>query len=426
LEKSCLEKEKEKDSGDSAASFRALILRAWMKILYLAGFAWEPKGTVRSRAFPLAVEMVRRGHEVTLLIAPYDNLVHSGRRFVSEGVQVINLEISGRGALVLARLPRQFLDLIDRIAPDLVHVFKPKGLAGITAMALLDRGYRALVVDCDDWEGWGGWNEVSRYPWVLKEFIDLQERWLVCNVPVVTAASRVLTHRARDLGKVPDRVFYVPNGISREQANSVSSRTRNMPPDRKRALGLSERPLILYAGHFDTVDDVPFFCRAAAPAALRHGATIALLGDGPGLGAAQRFFSSFQDLQVRCLGQLPYAEYAQFVAACDVATFPYPDHPVYRAKCSARIIDYMAFGKPILTTAVGQNMEYLVDGESGILTAAGDEKAYGAGLDGLLRDGDLRTRLGENARRRLLDNFLWSGRAADECEKAYTLAASLC
>jgi glycosyltransferase involved in cell wall biosynthesis len=109
-----------------------------------------------------------------------------------------------------------------------------------------------------------------------------------------------------------------------------------------------------------------------------------------------------------------------------VATFPYPDHPVYRAKCSARIIDYMAFGKPLLTTAVGQNMEYLVDGESGILTASGDEKAYGAGLDELLRDGDLRARLGENARRRLLDNFLWSGRAGDECEKAYTLAAGLC
>lgn len=79
-----------------------------MKILYLAGFAWEPKGTVRSRAFPLAVEMVRRGHEVTLLIAPYDNPAYSGQRFSSHGVQVINLKILGSGILALARMPGNF------------------------------------------------------------------------------------------------------------------------------------------------------------------------------------------------------------------------------------------------------------------------------------------------------------------------------
>jgi glycosyltransferase involved in cell wall biosynthesis len=363
--------------------------------------------------------MVRRGHDVTLLIAPYDNPVHSGRRFVSQGVQVINLKISGRGPSALARLPRQFLELIDQIDPELVHVFKPKGLAGMAAMALLDRGYRALVLDCDDWEGWGGWNEVKNYPWILKEFIDLEERWLVHHAPVVTAASRVLADRALDLGKRPERVFYVPNGISTEHAAWILSLTTS-----KQALGFSEGPLVLYAGHFDPVDDVPFFSRAAVPAALRHGATIALIGDGPELGAARKFFSAVPDLQVRYLGQLPYAEYARLVAGCDVATFPYPDNPVYRAKCSARIIDYMAFGKPILTTAVGQNTEYLVDGESGIITACGDEKAYEKGLDRLLEDADLRTRLGENARRRLVDNFLWSGRAADGCEMAYALATS--
>jgi glycosyltransferase involved in cell wall biosynthesis len=395
-----------------------------MKILYLAGFAWEPKGTVRSRAFPLAVEMVRRGHEVTLLIAPYDNPVYSGQRFISQGVQVINLKISGRGPLALAQLPGQFLELFDHVDPELVHVFKPKGLAGFAAMALLARGYRALVLDCDDWEGWGGWNEVKKYPWILKEFIDLQERWLIHHVPVVTAASRVLVDRALDLGKTRERVFYVPNGISPEHADWILSLTAGMPSDRKQALGFSEGPLVLYAGHFDPVDDVPFFSRAAVPAALRHGATIALIGDGPELGAAKQSFSAVPDLQVRYLGHLPYAEYARLVAVCDVATYPYPDNAVYRAKCSARIIDYMAFGKSILTTAVGQNKEYLVDGESGLLTASGDEKAYEQALDRLLEDADLRTRLGENARRRLVDHFLWSGRAADGCETAYALATS--
>jgi glycosyltransferase involved in cell wall biosynthesis len=397
-----------------------------MNILKIGGFAWEPKGTVRARAYPLAAEMVRRGHKVTIVIAPYDNLSYSGREFTKNGVKIINLQIPDRSALTLARIPWQLLRIVDRIGPDAVHVFKPKGFAGAAAMVLLDKGYRSMVLDCDDWEGWGGWNEVKNYPWMLKEFIDLQERWLVHHAPVVTAASRLLADRAVELGKTREKVFYVPNGISGEHSDWILSLTAaSMPCDRKRALGFSEGPLILYAGHFDPVDDVPFFSRAAVPAALRHGATIALIGDGPELEAAKQFFSAVPDLQVRYLGHLPYAEYARLVAGCDVATFPYPNNPVYRAKCSARIIDYMAFGKPILTTAVGQNTEYLVDGESGILTASGHEKAYEAGLDRLLEDTDLRTRLGGNARRRLVDNFLWSGRAADACEMAYALAAGL-
>ena len=108
------------------------------------------------------------------------------------------------------------MKLIERIDPDLIHVFKPKGIAGVVATILLGLGYRTLVLDCDDWEGWGGWNEVKNYSWMLKEFIDLEEWWLVCHTPVVTVASRVLAERAADLGKTRGNTFYVPNGISPE------------------------------------------------------------------------------------------------------------------------------------------------------------------------------------------------------------------
>jgi glycosyltransferase involved in cell wall biosynthesis len=119
---------------------------------------------------------------------------------------------------------------------------------------------------------------------------------------------------------------------------------------------------------------------------------------------------------------LPYPQYAEVVSCCDIATFPYPDNPVYRSKCSARIIDYMAFRKAILTTAIGQNAEYIVDEESGLLAAPGDKFGYQAGLERLLQDPNLRTRLGNNARQRLLKNFRWREMAGDNCERAYNFA----
>src|SRR5881397_1549035 len=97
-----------------------------MRLTYICGFAWEPKGTVRARAFPLAEEMVRRGHDATLIIAPYDNLAHSGEQFTSNGVHVVNLEIKSRSLAAMARIPYDLVKKVHETGADLVHVFKPK------------------------------------------------------------------------------------------------------------------------------------------------------------------------------------------------------------------------------------------------------------------------------------------------------------
>lgn len=142
-----------------------------MKIACIAGFAWQPKGTVRSRAYPLAAEMVRRGHQVTLVLAPYDNPGESGRDFLLGGVRILNIDLPGGKLRRFASIPRRLIAAAESVAPDLIHVFKPKGFAGMAATLLrLGRG-RPWLLDCDDWEGWGGWNEVKDYPWLVKEFI---------------------------------------------------------------------------------------------------------------------------------------------------------------------------------------------------------------------------------------------------------------
>jgi glycosyltransferase involved in cell wall biosynthesis len=107
------------------------------------------------------------------------------------------------------------------------------------------------------------------------------------------------------------------------------------------------------------------------------------------------------------------------VAESDIAAFPYPDTPIYRAKCSARIVDYMSMGKAVITTAIGQNTEYIVDRQSGILVPPRDEVRFGQELEALLEDSQLRARLGENAKRRIETTFTWEGAALDSCLTAY-------
>ena len=388
-----------------------------MRIAFVCGFAWEPKGTVRARAFPLAAELVKRGHEVTMFLVPYDNPGQSNKQEVRDGVRIVNMQVNRAPGLYQApAVVNRLYRAVKRYAADVVHVFKPKGYAGAACSWLLMKGFRALALDCDDWEGWGGWNDVKPYPWILKAYIDRQEKWLVRRAPVVTAASRVLERRAVALRESPSGVFYIPNCTARQTENEVPSPAGAQP---KQSFGLAQNAVIFYGGHFDPADDTLFFCRAAAPAARRFRATLVFAGEGPDLPRAKDFFSRHADIDVRFFPQLPYKQFLQLVAASDIAAFPYPDSPIYRAKCSARIVDYMALGKAVVTTAVGQNTEYIVDQVSGILVPSGNESSFGEALETLLADPNLRSRLGQQARVRIAENFSWDGMAVENCLTAY-------
>lgn len=391
-----------------------------MRIAFVGGFAFSPKGTIQSRAFPLAVELVHQGHEVNIFLPPYDNLKDSGKQWMQEGVRISNVTV-GPSPLSYPPALANLLRSVDALEPDLVHIFKPKGFAGAAGTYLLLKRKYPVVVDCDDWEGWGGWNEGKSYPWLAKEYIDLQEHWMMRSAPALTVASRALQERASKARKGASDVYYVPNcGASRGNLAAQAFARSRPQLETRRALGLpDEGVLILYSGHFERNEDAIFFCRAAAAVAQQNKAGIVFVGEGPLLPVVRRFFLSPNHAKAYFFPQLDYEKFVELVWACDIAAFPYPDDPVHRAKCSARILDYMAMEKPVLTSAVGQNREYIVDGESGLLAAASDEHAFAAGLEFLLKDPDLRMRLGRNAAERIRHKFNWNAEPLQQCLAAY-------
>ncbi len=85
--------------------------------------------------------------------------------------------------------------------PDVVHLFKPKGYAGLV-MPLL-RGI-PVVLDTDDWEGAGGWNDRGLYSPMQRRLFAWQERSLPHRAAHVTVASRTLETQQWGLGVPPD------------------------------------------------------------------------------------------------------------------------------------------------------------------------------------------------------------------------------
>jgi glycosyltransferase involved in cell wall biosynthesis len=95
------------------------------------------------------------------------------------------------------------------------------------------------------------------------------------------------------------------------------------------------------------------------------------------------------------------------LGAADVALFPYNDTLVNRCKCSAKLIELLAAGVPVVADDVGQNREYIVHGETGVLVPCGEVQAMAGALTALLGDAAGRQRLGGAAARRMASVFAW-------------------
>ena len=91
------------------------------------------------------------------------------------------------------------------------------------------------------------------------------------------------------------------------------------------------------------------------------------------------------------------------VAAAGIGIMPLTDDDWSRGKCAFKLLQYMAAGLPTVASAVGENREVTVDGETGFL-ARGAE-AWERRLAELLAAPELRARLGAAGRERVRERY---------------------
>ena len=63
-------------------------------------------------------------------------------------------------------------------------------------------------------------------------------------------------------------------------------------------------------------------------------------------------------------GWVERSELPAYFGAAQVALYPYDDTLINRTKCSAKLVELMAAGVPVVASRVGQNGEYIQHGKS--------------------------------------------------------------
>jgi glycosyltransferase involved in cell wall biosynthesis len=394
-----------------------------VNLVFLAPFAFAPKATVSARMLPMATALVRLGHRVTILIPPYDHPADSGSAWERDGVQLENARLpashlqSRIPTLSYLSLARQLARRARQLRPDALHVFKPVGPGALALWMLSTAGLVAgrpprIVVDNDDWEGRGGWLDVNPYPALQKRVMAWQERWCLRQAAAVTCASHVLVERTRRLAGARVPTLLLPNGPDRSLRDIVA-RAEARRAEARAQFGWGAQPVLIYAGTVPLNHDLDLAVRAVADLrAAGRDLRWVIVASGDGLPSLQQ---AVRDAGLGAVADfhafMPHDRLVELLVAADIAVYPYRDTPINRAKCSGKVVDYMACGKPMVVSDVGMNREYVAHGRSGLLTPPGDAPAFRQALAALLADPEGAARMGRAAQDRVWDLFDWDRRA---------------
>ncbi|MCS6840684.1 MAG: glycosyltransferase family 4 protein [Roseiflexus sp.] len=383
-----------------------------MRIVMLAPFGIRPKGTLAARMLPLAQALTRRGHKVVIVAPPVHNPEDAATCMVYGSVPVIHTAApSLPGAAGVAQQTLALLRETLRQSPDILHLFKPKGYSGLAALLMRTvRPATPLVVDTDDWEGPGGWNDLLPYPPLAKRLFAWQERDLPRRADAVTVASRALETLMWSLGIPSNRVFYLPNGVEPVALNGQPSTFHPRS---------AASNLLLYTRFWEL--DVREIVAALVGITIRR-SDARLIVAGKGERGEEHMLLRLAERAglahaVEYRGWLASEQIPATLASADVALMPMRDTLINRARGLAKLLELMGAGLPIVATRVGQAAEYLEHGVSGWLIPPGNAGALAESAILLLSDADLRRRLSIGARQAAL-RYAWDA-LAPIVEQAY-------
>jgi glycosyltransferase involved in cell wall biosynthesis len=379
-----------------------------MKIVFLAPFGIRPKGTLIARMIPIAAELTRLGHRVTIVAPPYTNPEDSGKVEEIQGVTLRNIVLGPRHKVLAAPVLgwRMFRLLLAERA-DLVHLFKPKGYAGLAGMLhlccrALGLLLPPLILDTDDWEGEGGMNALHGYSPVEKKFYAFQERWITRRASGVTVASRALEGMVRQLGVEAGRILYLPNCVGEMRPGAGGAVRERL------GIGESAPVLLLYTRFFEFSQEKLHFVLAEV---CRQVPGVRLLVVGKGRAGEEALLSEAARAGgfARALVMAGWVEpqnLPDYLAAGDLAIYPFADTLLNRCKCPAKLTELLLAGVPVVADRVGQVSEY-IDPALELLCDPDDWQQMAGRTAELLLDAPRRRELGEKGRRYLQERFRW-------------------
>lgn len=227
---------------------------------------------------------------------------------------------------------------------------------------------------------------------------------------LIVVVSKVLQDELLSRGIERERILVNPNGVDPEMFNPAMNVS-----DLRCALGLEGKTVIGFIGTFGpwhgTEELIEAFAILLAKDRQRcEDVRLLMVGHGALHTAVQQKASKL-GVQPYCIftGQVPQKEAPRYLACCNILVAPHvanPDGSLFFGS-PTKLFEYMAMGRPIVASRLGQIEEIIEHGSNGLMVSPGDPAALADELAMLLDRSDLWARLGAAARAEVLEKYTW-------------------
>jgi glycosyltransferase involved in cell wall biosynthesis len=224
----------------------------------------------------------------------------------------------------------------------------------------------------------------------------------------IAVVSEPLREELLSRGIEEARIVVQPNAVDPERFNPGIDGSAV-----KRALGFEgARCVFGFIGSFGRWHGIAPMIEAFAEFSARSADDVRLvvIGDGAGRAAGEDYARELgAGDRIVFTGAVAQTQAPACLAACDVLLAPHinnPDGSMFFGS-PTKLFEYMAMGRAIVASRLGQIAEILEDERTALLVPPGDVTALAAAMERIAADGPLRERLGAAARQAAVERHDW-------------------
>jgi glycosyltransferase involved in cell wall biosynthesis len=299
----------------------------------------------------------------------------------------------------------QLTGLIQKQKADVIHSSSNylNGLAGAEAA----RKTGALAV----YEMRGLWH-LSRS--VIEPGYENSDHYRYCEImelaaaheshAVVTLSHALKQHLVRQ-GVDDNKIHVLPNAVDTDLFAPIQ-------PDRYlvQELGIQNRVVVGFIGSLTGYEGIDILIQAVA-ALIEQGMPLSLLIVGSGYAEKalkDKAGASSASGHIHFLGQVPFEQIKSYYSVIDIFPFPRTNLPVCRLVPPLKILEAMAMGKAIIASDLPPLLEMVSNGQTGLICKTDDVTSLAETINILCSSEVLRQKLGEAARKWVLDARSWT------------------
>ena len=300
---------------------------------------------------------------------------------------------------------RGAVPLIERANPDFIYQrYARFSWAGVVAATRIQR---PLFLEYNGWEVWVGrhWDHVGS--------LDLLERYERLNLRAaarIFVVSEVERANLETRGVAASKIVVNPNGV-----DAGLFRPGIGGADVRHELGIADADVVAgFVGTFGPWHGVVQLAEAIKRIPASVPVRFLLVGSGSLHGEVERLLDDeVASGRVILTGAVAHERVPLLLDACDMLVSPHiplADGSDFFGS-PTKVFEYMAMGKGIVASRLGQIGEVLADDETALLVEPGSVPELGQAIVKLTGSRDLRMRLGARAREVAIQNHSWTRNA---------------